>query len=161
MCITRITSPFGKTHRWSCGPKKDPNCRCSECHNSGLQCIGRTVWGSLHNICLQHAWFKPALLPPLMNTDDFFKSKINFVIMQAKLFSGWLSRSAWSNSPQHESNLHLPNILIIVVSFCFLCPFIPVFWSHSCEPCSLWRQRDYSCGGIDVVRNPCSLLRTL
>lgn len=23
-----------------------------------------------------------------MNTDDFFKSKINFVIMQAKLFSG-------------------------------------------------------------------------
>lgn len=44
LCASQEYHPHvGKTNRWSCGPKKDPNCRCSECHNSGLQCIGRTV----------------------------------------------------------------------------------------------------------------------
>lgn len=147
---------FGKTNRSICGPKKGPECSSySECHNSGLQCIGRTVWGNLHNICLQHAWFKPALL-----------LSWTLMLMQANWFSWVPIQICLKQQKTHN----LKDICFVFTKYfyhgCDLFSFnlFLVFWSHSCEPSSsessLWRQRDYSGRGTDVVKNPCSLLWT-
>lgn len=95
-----------------------------------------------------------------------FKSKINLVVMQANWFS-WVPIQICLKQ-QKTHNLKAIYFLFTKYFYhsCVLFSsfFFSVFWSHSCEPYSseysLWCQRDYSYRGIDVVKNPCSLLWT-
>lgn len=95
-----------------------------------------------------------------------FKSKINLVVMQANGFS-WVPIQICLK--QQKTHI-LKDIYFVFAKYfyhgCDLFSFnlFLVFWSHSDEPSSsessLWRQRDCSGTGTDVVKNPCSLLWT-